>query len=78
MPIWTWLRENQPPISAVSNFFRMFSTCVAAGALWFAASQFSQASRSLQSATVYNIQKDGPELLSSMRKDNPDVYQYIL
>jgi hypothetical protein len=55
----------------------MLGTCVAAVALWFAANQFSQTRRSLESSTLYNLQKDGRELISSMRKEAPDVYQYV-
>ena len=77
-PIWHWFRNNQPPINAVSSIFGALGVCVAAGSLWFASNQFSQTVKSLQASTVYNLQKDARELLTSIRKDDPEVYRYII
>ena len=77
-PIWHWFRNNQPPINAVSSIFAALGVCVAAGSLWFASNQFSQTVKSLQASTVYNLQKDARELLTSIRKDDPEVYRYII
>jgi hypothetical protein len=75
---WRWLKDNQPPISAISSVFTVIGVCIAIFGFVIAGKQFEQAVRSLRSSTVYNLQKDGRDLLTNIRKEDPEVYRYIM
>ena len=76
--LWRWLKDNQPPISAVSSVFTVIGVCIAIFGFIVASKQFEQAARSLRSSTVYNLQKDGRDLLTNIRKEDLEVYRYII
>ena len=69
-------QTREKEIASIAAIVTTIGVFFAAFGIFFAYCQLKEAKRSLEASTVYNIQKDGRELLNSLQKD-VEVLNYI-
>jgi hypothetical protein len=71
-----WITRNQPLLIAIGSIGSLLCGLATLIGVLFASWSITQATKQLEATTVYNIQKDGRELLQSFQAD-PELSDYF-